>query len=103
MRELIDAAAVAAARLVLERGISPPEAVRMAARAAVQIAEGGGLGVGQVPDVVAAAVDAPPVKAVREAVTPWLWILSLVSFGMAVTNYERISRMFRDWRRKKRK
>ena len=42
------------------------------------------------------------VKTVRETVSPWLWLLSIVSFGMALINRKQIATMFGNWRRKHR-
>lgn len=41
------------------------------------------------------ASELEPVKAVREAVSPWLWIFSIISFGMAMLNTKRIARMYK--------
>lgn len=38
------------------------------------------------------------VESVRATVSPWLWILSLASFGMAFMNTRRISKMYGGWR-----
>lgn len=97
MRELYDAAAMEAARLVRERGIPPSVAVRIASDAAVEIRRQRGLGA--VTDIVKDVAEAAPVKEVRELVSPWLWVLSVISFGMAVTNYQRVSRMYGKWKR----
>lgn len=42
------------------------------------------------------------VKNVRETVSPCLWVLSIVSFGMAVVNRRQIATMFGNWRRRNR-
>lgn len=47
------------------------------------------------------AAEAAPIKAVREAVSPWLWVLSVAGFGMALVNTRRIATMFKDWKRRK--
>jgi len=101
MHELYDAAAHEAARLVRERGIPPSVAVRIAADAAVEI-QRSGRGFGAVTDVVKDVAESAPVKEARELVSPWLWVLSLVSFGMAVTNYQRVGRMYQKWKRGRR-
>jgi hypothetical protein len=49
-----------------------------------------------------AAAAIAPIKAVREAVTPWLWVTSLIGFGMGLLNSRRIAKMYSDWRRKQR-
>lgn len=41
-----------------------------------------------------------PIKAVREAITPWLWVTSLIGFGLGLLNTRRIAKMYTDWRRK---
>lgn len=61
-------------------------------------------GVGAAEDVlstVKAAADAGPLKGIREAVSPWLWVTSVIGFGMGLLNTRRISMMFKNWRRKK--
>jgi len=97
MHEIYEAAAREAARLVRERGLPPSVAVKIAADAAVEIRRGRGLGA--VTDVVKDVAESAPVKEARELVSPWLWVLSLVSFGMAVTNYQRVGRMYSKWKR----
>jgi len=57
-----------------------------------------GVGEGATPDVLAqmrAYGDLESVKAVREAITPWLWVTSLIGFGMGLMNTRRIAIMFR--------
>ncbi len=48
------------------------------------------------------AGEAAPIKAVRDAVTPWLFAMSLVGFGMGIMNTRRISMMFENWKKKRR-
>ena len=63
-------------------------------------------GVGATEDVlstVQAAADAGPLKQIREAVSPWLWVTSVIGFGMGLLNTRRISMMFKNWRSKGRK
>jgi len=40
------------------------------------------------------------VKMVRESISPWLWVTSVVGFGMALMNSRRIALMFGKWRAK---
>ena len=47
-----------------------------------------------------AAAALAPIKAVREAITPWLWVTSLIGFGLGLLNTRRIAKMYTDWRRK---
>lgn len=103
---LMGAAVREAARLVREEGIPPSVAVGMAADAAVEIHRGSPPARGPLGAVTEALKDAAasaPVAAVREAVSPWLWVLSLVSFGMAVTNYQRVGKMFGSWQKRRRR
>lgn len=51
---------------------------------------------------IKAASEIAPIKAVREAVSPWLWVTSLVGFGMALLNTRRIAAMYQGWRAKRR-
>lgn len=39
------------------------------------------------------------IEQVRQAVSPWLWVFSLVGFGMAVVNSRRIAKMYGSWKR----
>lgn len=48
------------------------------------------------------AADLEPIKAVRDAVSPWLWVTSIGGFVMALINTRRIAKMFGDWKRKPR-
>jgi hypothetical protein len=49
-------------------------------------------GLGQV-ELLNTAADAPLIKEAREAVSPWLWVMSVAGFGMALMNTRRIARM----------
>lgn len=46
------------------------------------------------------ASELAPIKAIREAVSPWLWVTSVVGFGLALLNTRRIARMYSGWREK---
>jgi hypothetical protein len=50
-----------------------------------------------------AAAAIAPIKAVREAISPWLWVTSLIGFAMGLMNTRRIAKMYSDWRRKQKK
>lgn len=55
-------------------------------------------GVGDDGDIfsqVKSAAEMAPIKAVREAISPWLWVTSVVGFGMGLLNTRRIGIMFR--------
>lgn len=54
-------------------------------------------GLGQV-DLLTEAAQAEPIKAVRETISPWLWILSVVGFGLAIVNTRRISKIYGSWK-----
>lgn len=59
-------------------------------------------GLGQDPTaILRQAADVEPIRKTREAISPWLWVLSVVSFGLAIMNTRRIARMFGDWKRKR--
>ena len=70
-----------------------------------------GLGAGEdifAPDipernVLQKVADISAVKTARETISPWLWVLSLVSFSMAMVNSRRIAVMFSNFRRRKEK
>ena len=81
-----------ACRLHREQGIPMKQACKLAARATFRtLGRPGKGGLGQLEPLKAAAAD-PQVTAIREAVTPWLWIFSLFGFGMSLLNTRRISR-----------
>jgi hypothetical protein len=58
---------------------------------------------GQEPKLVLTSEEGPNgiVAEVRSKVSPWLWVLSIFSFGIAVTNARRISKMFGEWKRRR--
>jgi hypothetical protein len=66
--------------------------VEQATAAAMRVIRRRPVGMGQELVPVAA------VESVRATVSPWLWILSLASFGMAFMNTRRISKMYGGWR-----
>jgi len=82
----------------------PPGATPMEAQPSILSSEPWGAplytGIGQAEPLaaVARAAEAAPIKAVREAVSPWLWVLSVVGFGMTLLNTRRIAAMFRRWK-----
>lgn len=92
-----------ACKLHKERGIPHRQACLMAARAVLRVlGEPPGGGMGEATSVLAKAAELELVKKVRGAVSPWLWVLSIGSFGMAVLNTKRIARMFKGWKGKAR-
>jgi hypothetical protein len=94
---LINAAASEARRLHQELGLPIEQAARLAVRGALRAS---GLGQDEVFKTVQTAADAGPLKQIREAVSPWLWITSLVGFGLALLNTRRITKMYQGWRRR---
>lgn len=62
-----------------------------------------GVGQGEGENILVKAANLEPVKAAREMVSPWLWVTSLVGFGMAILNTRRIAKMYRTWRAKRAK
>ena len=38
------------------------------------------------------------VEQARQTVTPWLWVISLLGFGMAILNTSRIAKIYGGWR-----
>jgi hypothetical protein len=53
-------------------------------------------------NILKEAADLEPIKAVRDAVSPWLWVTSIGGFVMALINTRRIATMFGDWKRRPR-
>lgn len=98
MRMDVEVAANEAIRLHRERGIPLGEACRIAARAVAGVS---GLGQTGDPGLLARAAELEPVRVIRQNVTPWLWVLSVTGFVMAILNTSRIDKMFKDWRRKR--
>jgi hypothetical protein len=54
---------------------------------------GRGTGIGQ--------IDIEAVKTAQKTISPWLWVFSVVGFGMALMNTHRISKMFGSWKKAK--
>lgn len=82
----------------IAQGVPKDQAVKIAADALHDLVadeEAQGNGLGQIP------ADAPFVKAVRESISPWLWIFSLISFGLGIANTHRITKMFKGWKKGK--
>ncbi len=73
-----------ACKLHKERGIPMHEACALACRAVMRtLGRPPGSGLGQDEGAftsIKAASEAAPVKAAREAISPWLWVLSVASF-----------------------
>lgn len=59
------------------------------------------VGMGQT-EILSDAANVEAVKAAREAISPWLWILSIIGFGMTVMNTRRIARMYHVWKGRRR-
>ena len=101
-------AATAAVDQLVQRGVPRGQAISLVQRAiarmwAEQAASRSGLGdtADAVLTELKTAGDAAPIKAVRDAVTPWLFAFSLVSFGLGLMNTRRISLMFENWKKKR--
>ncbi len=86
-----------ACKLHQERGIPYKQACLMASRAAVRASRRRpGEGMGQsTAEALKQAAELAPIKAAREALSPWLWIFSLAGFGMALLNTSRIKRVYK--------
>lgn len=81
-------------------GVPKDRAIRIAAHALCDLVNERDSGLGQVGPAAALtqAAEAAPVKAIREAVSPWLWVVSLFGFGLALLNTQRISKIYGGWR-----
>jgi hypothetical protein len=97
------------AEKLMARGIPREQALQMASDMAIQAVQKkypNGLGqvdvdpIDQFAEKSQAAAAIAPIKAVREAITPWLWVTSLIGFGLGLLNTRRIAKMYSDWRRK---
>jgi len=112
---VLEKLATLAARQYMRLGVPRERAIalgtEMAMKAAKVYEETGefmlpsdGLGASEMDAIAAqsqAAADLAPIKAVREAISPWLWVTSLIGFGMGLLNSNRIAKMYSDWRKKK--
>lgn len=99
--EIVKETSKVACRLNKLHGIPHRKACLIAARAVLRVlGRPPGSGMGQATAALAKAAELAPIKAAREAVSPWLWVFSVVSFGMAVLNTRRIGRMFKGWKGK---
>lgn len=88
---------------LVRRGHPKGEAVRMACLAASRVASRPA-GMGQEePKLVLASEEGPNgiVAEVRSKVSPWLWVLSVAGFVMTLVNSRRITKMFGEWRRRR--
>lgn len=94
----------------LRKGHSPRYAVRLAAAAVSrQVGRRTGLG-DELPaaafepalapekNIIQKVAEHETVAAIRATVSPWLWVTSLVSFGMALVNRKQIAVMFGKWK-----
>lgn len=101
-------AATAAVESLVAQGVPRAQAVPLVHRAIARMwaEKPSRSGLGDTADAVLTdlktAGDAAPIKAVREAITPWLWVFSVVGFGMGLMNTRRISLMFENWKKKRR-
>jgi hypothetical protein len=110
----LERCAADAARKLMARGYSQEEAIRISSEMAVAAMKKkyphgfGAVPATPEPDPMdafmsqsKAAAAIAPIKALREAISPWLWVTSLIGFGMGLLNSRRIAKMYGDWRRKK--
>lgn len=109
--ELYCAVRRTAFQLMQERGLSEPDACRIAARSVLRAAGlplPAGLGADPAPGTpailsqVAAVGNDPMVTALRNAVSPWLWVSSLIGFAMGIMNTRRIGQMYSKWKQRNR-
>lgn len=81
-----------AMRLVAD-GVDPDQAVEWATDLAIKKAKRGNLGeVKIVEDVETLA------RKGQEVIGPFLWIISIISFGMAIVNADRIRKIYGSWK-----
>jgi len=105
---VLERCAANAARELVRRGVPEERAIEIASEMAVVAAKKkypNGLGQMEPIDLFAAqskaAAEIAPIKAIREAVSPWLWVTSLIGFGVGLLNARRIATMYRGWKAKK--
>lgn len=94
-----------AANGLIAQGYSKEEAVRIACLAAGRVLQkkAAGMGAPAAPTIILNAEDGPNgiIAEVKAQVSPWLWVLSVVSFGMALANARKIQKMFGEWKRRR--
>lgn len=86
---------------LVEMGVDPKVAARKVWEASDRVlaaAQRSGIGAFEPVEAIRKAAEAEPVKRVRETVSPWLWVLSIIGFGLGLLNTRRIARMFKDWK-----
>lgn len=81
-----------AMRLVAD-GVDPDQAVEWATDLAIKKVRRGNLG-----DVTVIDEATELAKKGSAVIGPWLWVLSIISFGMAIVNAERIGRIYGSWK-----
>jgi hypothetical protein len=101
--------ASAAVDSLVQQGIPRTQAVSLVQKAIARMwaeKNASRSGLGDTADAVLTdlknAGEAAPIKAVRDAITPWLFVFSIVGFGMGLMNTRRISLMFSNWKKKRR-
>lgn len=91
------------ANRLIASGIPKQQAVEIVVRALGDVVQNHESGLGQAPltflEPSAPATDFAPesVKAVQALISPWLWIFSVVGFGLALLNTKRISKIYGGW------
>jgi len=99
---------------LVRQGYTPPAARNAVCRAACRLKGSADAGVGAPADApapaaplsteeqalkdIAAAAANPIVAEVRGAISPWLWVTSVVGFVTGLLNTRRIGKMYKDWR-----
>ncbi len=112
-KALIDGTAEAVRRLVA-RGVPREKAIEIATEYAVRCVRQkypNYEGMGEIPvnpqpfeslaQESQAAANIGVIKTIREAVSPWLWVTSVIGFVFGIMNRRQIARMYGDWRKKK--
>lgn len=86
------------ANALISKGMPKPEAMKLVCESLADVVrdyEAGGLG--QSP--AASIPEAPEVvKEISAKVTPWLWVVSITSFALALLNSSRIAKIYGGWR-----
>lgn len=88
--------------LLILRGYHPKAARRIVLENSARVLAATGMGQeagGE--DVLARLASLEAIKTAREMVSPWLWVTSLVGFGLALLNTRRIARMYKGWHGKR--
>lgn len=83
------------ATLLIQQGMSREDAIAVVSEAIIEVLQPEGLGQAFAERI--AKVET--IEKAKEFISPWLWVFSIVGFGLALLNTRRVSLMFRKFRK----